>query len=152
MNGLEKLASQWLGIAQGMWARRWYGVAAAWLVGALGVVAMLLVPERHEASARIYVDTQSILKPLMKGLTVQPDAEQQVVMLSRLLVSRANVERLVEMAQLSSGDESVVERDELVDGVGRGVVVRSAGTDNLYTLSYRDPDPQTALRVVESLV
>lgn len=152
MNGFERMANQWLSIALGMWARRWYGVAAAWLVGALGVIAMLFVPERHEASARIYVDTQSVLKPLMQGLTVQPDAAQQVVMLSHLLVSRANVERLVEMAELAAGNESAAQRDELIDGVGHGVVVRSAGADNLYTLSYRDPDPQTALRVVQSLV
>lgn len=152
MNAFQKTASQWLGIALGMWARRWYGVTAAWLAAAIGVMAMLLIPQRYEASARIYVDTQSILKPLMKELTVQPDAEQQVVMLSRMLVSRSNVGRLVEMAELATSDESPEELEALIDGVASGVEVKSAGQDNVYTLSYRHTDPQTAQRVVESLV
>ena len=151
MNSIQKAASQWVSVALGMWARRWYGVLAAWLVAAVGTGAMFLIPQRYEASARIYVDTQSILKPLMKDLTVQPDAELQVVMLSRLLASRSNVERLVEMAGLASGDESTEDRDALIDGVGRGVEVKSAGRDNVYTLAYRHPDPQTAQRVVESI-
>lgn len=152
MNEIEKTASQWLGVAHGMWGRRWYGLLTAWVVAIVGVLAVFILPQRYEASARIFVDTQSVLKPLMKGLTVQPDAEQQVVMLSRMLVSRSNVGRLVDMAQLTSGEESSEEREDLIDSVSRAVDVRSAGRDNVYTLAYRHRDPQTAQRVVESLV
>jgi hypothetical protein len=62
------------------------------------VVVVFKIPDQYEATARIYVDTQSILKPLMAGLTVQPNVEQQVSMLSRTLISRPNLEKLVRMA------------------------------------------------------
>ena len=52
-------------------------------------------PDRYEASAKVFVDTQTVLKPLMTGLAFQPDVDQQVRMLARTLISRPNVERLM---------------------------------------------------------
>ena len=73
----------------------WRGWSAFW-----AAVVLWRVPDRYEALARVYVDTQSVLKPLMQGLTVQPNVDQQVTMLSRSLISRPNVSRLVDMAGL----------------------------------------------------
>jgi polysaccharide chain length determinant protein (PEP-CTERM system associated) len=42
--------------------------------------------------------------------------------------------------------------DELVDRIIRTVEVRSTAQDNLYTLSFRDADPNKSKRVVQSLV
>ena len=62
----------------------------------IGVIIVLRVSDRYEASARIYVDTQSILKPLMSGLAVQPNVDQQVAMLSRTLINRPTIDKLMQ--------------------------------------------------------
>ena len=92
-----------------MWKYRWPALVVSWVVTAIGVVVVMKIPDQYEASARIYVDTQSILKPLMAGLTVQPNVEQQVSMLSRTLISRPNVEKLIRMADM---DDDYYEFDE----------------------------------------
>jgi uncharacterized protein involved in exopolysaccharide biosynthesis len=97
---MDDLIRQGIAILQGMWHRRWIGLATAWIVGLAGVVSVLRMPDVYEASARIYVDTQSVLKPLMQGLAVQPNVDQQVMILSRTLISRPNVEKLIRMADL----------------------------------------------------
>jgi uncharacterized protein involved in exopolysaccharide biosynthesis len=56
-----------------MWKYRWPALAVAWVVAIAGVVAVFKIPDRYEASARIYVDTQTILRPLMSGLAIQPN-------------------------------------------------------------------------------
>ena len=148
---MDDLIRQVTSILRGMWHRRWIGLAAAWIVGIAGVVAILRMPDVYEASARIYVDTQSVLKPLMAGLAVQPNVDQQVMILSRTLISRPNVERLIRMADLDLSAKTKSDQDAMVDGLMKGLKIDSLGRDNLYTLSYRDAKPEKAKRVVQSL-
>ena len=54
---------------RGMWAHRWLGLATAWVAGATALAAIMVQPTKYEASARIFANTDSILKPLMTGLT-----------------------------------------------------------------------------------
>ena len=122
------------------------------MVTAIGTFVVLSVPDKYEASARIFVDTQSILKPLMSGLVVQPNVEQQVMMLSRTLISRPNIEKLVRMADLDLKAQSKGAHDALIDGLMKTLEIKNVGRDNLYVLSYRDASPDKAKRVVQSLV
>src|SRR3954467_378460 len=112
---MELLIGQLLIIVRRMWKYRWVGLVVAWVAGLVGAVVVFVVPDQYEASARIYVDTQSILKPLMSGLTVQPNVEQQISMLSRTLISRPNIEKLIRMADLDLKADSKVEQEQLVE-------------------------------------
>ena len=149
---MEELIAQVVTIAKGMWRFRWPSLAVAWLVAIIGVVIVFRVPDKYEATARIYVDTQSILKPLMAGLAIQPNVEQQVVMLSRTLISRPNMEKLVRMADLDLKSESKAQQDAVVTSLMSTLEIKNAGRDNLYSLSYRDADPAKAQKVVQSLL
>jgi polysaccharide chain length determinant protein (PEP-CTERM system associated) len=138
-------------VLRGMWKYRRTGMAMAWLVAVVVAGAIFMIPDRYQATARIYVDTQSILRPLMSGLVVQPNIEQQVAMLSRTLINRPTVERLVRMADLDLATKDKVQRDQLIDRVTGSLAIRSAGQDNLYTLSYVGNSPAQAARVVQAL-
>jgi hypothetical protein len=52
----------------------------------------------------------------MAGLTVQPNVEQQINMLSRTLISRPNLEKLVRMADLDLKTSTKAEQEALIDG------------------------------------
>jgi polysaccharide chain length determinant protein (PEP-CTERM system associated) len=149
---MDLLIAQVLIFVRRMWKYRWAGLGVAWVTGLVAAVVVFALPDRYEASARIYVDTQSILKPLMSGLTVQPNVEQQVTMLSRTLISRPNVEKLVRMADLDLKNQSKAQQEATIDTVTSNLSILSSGRDNLYILGYRDSDPETAKRVVQSLV
>ena len=149
---MDEIIRQARGIARGMWKFRWPGLIVAWVVVILGAILVWRIPDQYEASARIYVDTQSILKPLMAGLTVQPNVEQQINMLSRTLLSRPNLEKLVRMADLDLGAGSKVQQEAVVEELAKSVSIRNTGRDNLYTLNYRDENQDKAKRVIQSLV
>ncbi len=139
-------------LLRGLWQGRWFGLAVAWLAGIAGAVFLFFSPDRYEASARVYVDTQSILKPLMAGLTVQPNVEQEVAILSRTLISRPNMQKLVRATDMDLKLRSAEQREELIDRLVKELAIKSVGRDNLYTISYRDTSPQQATRVVQSLL
>jgi polysaccharide chain length determinant protein (PEP-CTERM system associated) len=149
---MEELLAQLSTIARSMWRFRWPSVLVAWLVGIAGAVVAFTIPDRYEASSRVYVDTESILKPLMSGLAVQPNVDQQVEMLSRTLISRPNVEKLVRMADLDLKSQSKIQQDAMVTELMSTLQIKSVGRDNLYTLAYRDSDAAKAQRVIQSFV
>lgn len=149
---MEELISQLTSIARGMWKFRWTGLIVAWVVGAVAAVVAFKVPDQYEASARIFVDTQSILKPLMSGLAVQPNVDQQVSMLSRTLISRPNIEKLVRMADLDLKSVSKAQQEGLVERLMKDVTIKSTGRDNLYTLNYVEADKDKAKRVIQAMV
>ena len=149
---MEELLGQLTTILRRMWKFRWPGLLAAWVVGIVGAIVVFKVPDQYEANARIFVDTQSILKPLMSGLTVQPNVEQQVGMLSRTLISRPNVEKLVRMADLDLKNTTKAQQEALIESLMKTLEIRSTNRDNLYSLTYRDSDREKAKRVIQSLV
>ena len=138
-------------VLRGIWQGRWAGLVVAWVTAVAAGVFVLLVPDRYEATARVYVDTQSLLKPLLQGLTVQPNVDQEVTMLSRTLISRPNLEKLVRMTDLDLDARTGDARENLLDGLSRTVYIRSAG-QNLYTIGFTHRDRALATRVVQSLL
>src|SRR5436309_1697444 len=149
---MNELYRELLDHLRGMWHRRWIGLGVAWLAVVIGVAVVYRIPERYEATARVYVDTESILKPLLAGLALQPNLDQQVALMSRTLISRPNIEKLVRMADLDLKAKTQSDRDELIDAVIKSISLTGNITTNLYVISYRDPNPEQARRVVQSLL
>ena len=135
------------------WRNRWLGIAVAWGLAVCGGAAIFLMKDRYEATASVYVDTQSVLKPLMTGLAFQPDIDQQVRMLARTLISRPNVERLMQIPSIGLDPYEFKDHASVVDKLLESIkVVPSGAGGNLYAISYRDTDPARARRLVEKLV
>lgn len=152
---MHEIIQQALTHLRGMWHRRWIGLAVAWLAAIIGVAVATRIPERYEASARVFVDTQSLLRPLMEGLSIQPNVDQQVAMMSRTLLSRPTVEKLVRMADLDAGITTEPDRAALIEGVAKGLQLTGGmggPSSNIYTITYKDSEPERARKVVQSLL
>ncbi len=157
-------------VLRGLWSKRWIGLAAAWAVLVVCGLAVALMKDQYQASARVYVNTQTVLKPLMQGLAQQPDLNQQVEMLARTLVSRPNAEKLLAdpslgLLQKDDGEPlTEAERAAAVTGLMRKIKITPSSTGaptgngnensgtHLYAISYQDSDPQRAERLVERLL
>jgi polysaccharide chain length determinant protein (PEP-CTERM system associated) len=149
---MQELVEQVLSHVKATWRYRWYAVGFSWTVALLGWGFVYQMPDRYEATARVYVDTQSVLRPLLSGLAVQPNVDQMVTMMSRTLVSRPNLEKVIRMSDLDIKLKTPEEREELIAHLGKELTMKSAGKENLYTIAYAEKNPQEAKRVVQSLL
>ena len=149
---MDELTQQVRSSVRAMWRWRWVGLGVTWAVALIGAIVLWRFPDRYEASARVYVDTQTVLKPLMAGLAVQPDIDQQVNMLARTLITRPNVEALMRSSDLDLDVRNPEQRDGAVEKVAAGIRLTGGGRENIYDISYRDPNPERAKRVVQNLV
>ncbi len=149
---MEELLAQLLSFIKGIWKYRWYAMVIAWAVLAIGLIRIYTLPNSYQTSARVYVDTQSILKPLLSNMTTIPNIDQQVSIMSRTLISRPNVERVVRMVDLDLKTNSVKSHDKLVDDLMKDIKITGTTNDDIYSISYISEDPAVVRNVVQSLL
>jgi polysaccharide chain length determinant protein (PEP-CTERM system associated) len=149
---MDQVLQQLLGYAKASWRRRWWGVVVAWLVCIVGWTWVMTIPDRYQASARVYVDTQSLLKPLLVGLTVAPNVDQQIKLMTRQLVSRPTLEKVARMTDLDVKAKTPEQTEAMLNGLAGKISIADAGRENLYTISYQDANPDLAKKVVQSLL
>jgi polysaccharide chain length determinant protein (PEP-CTERM system associated) len=147
---VNQIVEEVLIAVRAIWRRRWLAIGVTWCVALAGFAVVWFVPNRYQASARVYVDTQTVLKPLMQGLAFQPDTDQQVRMLAKTLVSRPNVEHILK-ATKAKVPATGLAHEQAIDKMIDLIKVDASG-GNLYMISVRDTDPAAAKAVVTALV
>ncbi len=149
---MEHLIEQLVSQLRGMVRWRWIACAVAWVVAIAGWTWVYTLPDVYQSYARIYVDTQTLLNPLLRGLTVRPDTGQQVRLMARTLLSRPNLEEVIRRADLDHDVSGEVGMQRLIDHVGQTLKLSSSGSENLYQLSYSATEPKIAARMVRETV
>ena len=133
---MAEITSQILNLLKAIGKYRWHAVIIAWVVALAGWLVVYKLPNQYEASARVYVDTQSILKPLLSGMTMLPNLEQQVLFMRRTLISRPNVERVVREVDLDVKATDAKQMNKLVDDMMANIKIAGTERDDIYTISY----------------
>jgi len=147
--------------AHGIWRFRWYAVITAWVISPIGWYIVSKVPDTYESKAQIYVDTDSILKPLLRGLAVDSmNLDERLGMMTKALLSRPNLEQVIREVDLDVSIQSKIEYEMLVGNLVRNVHIQSTRTHrtprpeppNLYEIAARNSNPDTAYKIVNSLL
>lgn len=152
---MNELVEQMVDYLRGIWRNRWYALSCAWLVCVVGWVVVCILPDQYQASARVFVDTQSILRPLLQGLAVEANPDAQVGLVAKTLLSRPNLEQIARKSGLDAQvKEDPVVMDRLLNQLSERINLLGAGRENpnLYSIAFEDHDPQLAKKVIETVV
>lgn len=150
MNATTELKTLVLSYVSNVIARRWTVLIIAWIVCPLGWLAVASIPNKYTSEAKIYVDTQSLLRPLLRDMAVQPDIDEQLDIMRRTLFSRANVEEIIRKTDMDHtvGDDPVA-MDRLIGRMATTIDME-VDRSNLFTFSYSANTPELAKKVVDT--
>ena len=148
---MRSIQSQAMPVVQALWRHRWFAVGTAWLVCTAGWIGAAFVPTKYESSARVYLNADPLLTPLLHGLAADTDPSRHLDFMQRTLVSRPNLEQLIRLTDLDTGIRTPAEKEALFKRLATDIEVRPI-TTNLLSLSYRDSDPILAKNIVQSLL
>lgn len=148
---VQELVQELLEHARGMWRYRWHLIAAAWLVAAPAWAVVYKMPDVYEASAQVSVDTNSLLPKLTQGLTASENLMDEVSLVSRALLTRPNLSKVARETDLDLRANTPQEMELLITGLQERVKVKG-GFDNIFVITYQDPNRQKATEVVASLL
>lgn len=149
---MNEMIEQVLGYLRGIWRNRWYAMGCAWLICVIGWVVVFRMPDQYEVSARVFVDTQTILRPLLQGLTVEINPDTQVGLIMKTLLSRPNLEQIARAAGLDAQIQESEAKDRLLGELQKKINLVGSGKENLYTITYENRDPKIAKQVVQSVL
>lgn len=150
---MQEIIETIMSVLRGIIRFRWVGLSVAFGMAIVSAAAISQLPDKYDARARVFVDSNRILQPLLRGLAVQPDVNQRVQLMSRTLMNRPNMEKIVRIADIGVHATTDYEKELQLDELQKNVrLLGERGNSSLYTVTYTHEDPDLARRVVQALI
>ena len=149
-----------LGELQSASRYKWPALIAAWVICVVGWAVIMALPSVYESSARVFADTRTALSPVIQGLAIQQDVSAQLNLVQQSLLSEEQIDRVIDEAGFADAathrDRAGTHRREAARRRSRSTCVRSGDRSqpggSIYSISYRDPDRERSLKVVDLLL
>ena len=149
---MKPLLAKAVALLAGAWRYRWQGLALTWLVCLGGWLAVWSIPDRYAVQAKIYIDTDTVLGPLMRGLTVPTDQDQQVAIMLKSMTTRPNLEQIVRLTNPNAAKMTPAEMEIAVAELNSNIQMSAQGVKNLFSIGYVDNNSAYAEAVTQSLL
>jgi polysaccharide chain length determinant protein (PEP-CTERM system associated) len=150
---IQELFAKLLAEIGNAWRFRWTGLAIAWMCCLIGWAWAILQPNVYEASARVYVDASSVLRPILSTRIISPDVATQLSYVRQALLGREHLERVMRENELDVRLNSDFQRERLLTSLRADIQIQARdSTNTVYSISYQHSDRNKAIGVVRTLL
>ena len=148
------------GYLHSLWRYRWSALMIAWMVAIVGWLAVYSLPNVYSSRAAIHVDTSSILQPILSGLVIQTNPEEEFNVMTRLMLNRENLLTVIRETDMDHGIEDPAEVETLLAELASGIKLNNIGgvgkrrgsSASIYEISYQSSDAEMSFKVVFNLL
>lgn len=134
------------------WRRRWIAVGIAWMVCVIGWIGVAMVPNTYKSRTRVYVDTESMLSPIMQGIAFEKNVSKQVEVVQRTLLSRPNIEKVMRQTDLDIQATTPARREAMIDMIEGKTKISAEAARNLFSIEYSDKNAELARNVLQAFL
>jgi len=149
MQDLQQTINMVLDYIRGIWIKKRYVMICSWLICPIGFIYTMSLPDVYESEAQVFVDTRSMLQPLLAGLTIRTNPEQEIQMMAKTLKSRSNIETIARESDLDITVTTDEDYNRLISELTNDIKLSSTGRENIYTIKYAAERPEMARTVVQ---
>jgi len=159
---MHELLSQLLDILRGLWRFRWIALLVAWGVCLIGWPLVLSLPDKYEASARVFVDPSTALKPVIQGIAIEQDVNTELNFVRQSLLGQAQLKKIVDETGMAAKAKNAFEEASIMEDLRERITINtldsqsesegSRAPSRVYTISYQDGNRDRSLKVVQILL
>jgi polysaccharide chain length determinant protein (PEP-CTERM system associated) len=136
----------------GIFLYRWYALAAAWLFCLVGWAGVSAIPDQYRAEARVYIDAENFMDPLLKGLTISIDTAQEISVMLRTLITRPTLEQVIRLTDPKADSLNAGQLEQQVAALQSKISIRQLETKNYFAIGYIDNSSAYATSVTQTLL
>lgn len=129
--------------------RKWWFILIITTGTAIAVAISYLLPPVYRSSTLILVERQKVPENYVKP-TVTSTIEDRLNTISQQIMSRNNLEKIVEEFHLYRQERGTLSQEELFDLMRKNIEVKVMGKD-AFTVAYSGSDPKTVMGVTNTL-
>lgn len=149
---LQELIAEIKEHLRGMWRYRWWAAVVGWLVCAGGWFYVYSMPNVYLATAKVYLDTETLMDPMFQGLALRDDLATQAGAVSRALLTRPNLEAVARATDLHLRASTPQAMEQLITQLQQDINVRADTRRNTFDISFEDENRSKAREVVAEIV
>jgi polysaccharide chain length determinant protein (PEP-CTERM system associated) len=134
--------------------RKYIAILVSLCVLSLFTWGSFLMPKVYEASSMVFIESSSMISPLISGVGVPGDIQDRLRVLTDSIKSRNIVEKVVKKLGLDANAKDTAQSEGIIEGIRKNLDIKVSGqtvTDR-FIISYRGSEPIIARDIVNTLV
>lgn len=124
----------------------------ALLVCICGWTFVFMMPDKFESKAKVHIDSSTIIRPLMRGMVIEPDVSALIRIIQQLMFTRPNLEKIIELSHLKPEKTGTAISNDFIEELKKDITISGAGNRDIFDIGYSSADPETAKTVVQAVL
>jgi len=127
-------------------------IVLALLVCVAGWAFVFLMPDKFESKAKVHIDSSTVIRPLMRGMVIDPDISSLIRIIQQLMFTRPNLEKIIQLSELKPEAINGLISNDYLEEFKKDITISAARDRDIFDIGYASTNPEVAQSVVQAVL